>query len=341
MTVISLGALSARGSDTIKTLRLEKSSDMLNWQMVPISQAMINPDGTLKLVGGEVAKEFYRLRIEEKGEASDYSLIRAGSFRMGNTSGDGFTDAFPVTVTVGEFMIRKTETTLGEWREVRQWAVQNGYDDLSEGIGKGNDHPVTTVSWHDVVKWCNAKSQKDGLRPCYTLAGAVLKSGLGIPCVDWYANGYRLPTEAEWEKSARGGFVGKRFPWGSDSIGHANANYFASGTSNGNLSGEAGFHPTYKTGPYPYTNPVDKFEPNPFGLKNVSGNVFEWCWDWYESYVDGAIDPRGPLNGFNRVSRGGSWGFSSANAATCSYRKPYLPGARDNNLGFRLARSAQ
>jgi formylglycine-generating enzyme required for sulfatase activity len=225
---------------------------------------------------------------------------------MGRTSGDTDADAPPITVTVSPFYIQQTETTKAQWDEVRTWAVNNGYTDLGAGAGKAANHPVHSVNWWDVVKWCNARSEKEGLTPVYTVGGAVMRTGTTAPTANWSANGYRLPTEAEWEKAARGGVEGKRFPWGTDTISHAQANFrynggetYATGTSN--------FHPTYATGGDSCTSPVGSFGANGYGLYDMAGNVWEWSWDWYgaSSYVNGATDPRGAASGSDRVTRGG------------------------------------
>jgi formylglycine-generating enzyme required for sulfatase activity len=273
---------------------------------------------------------------------TDFSFIPSGSFQMGRTSGDTDVDAPPITVTVSSFYLSQTETTKALWDEVRVWAVSNGYVDLSAGAGKASDHPVQTVTWWDAVKWCNARSEKERLSPCYKAGAQVLRSGTGLTSVDWSANGYRLPTEAEWERAARGGVAGYRFPHGSDVVIHAQANYSAQGPFWGNLSGSIGFHPDYISGEEPYTSPVGSFPANPYGLSDMSGNVWEWCWDWYEEAYyqtsNGSTNPRGPSAGTLRVRRGGSY-FTESYSMRCSNRYHGNPAGKSGLIGFRVART--
>lgn len=260
---------------------------------------------------------------------------------MGRTSGDTDSNAPPITVTVSPFYLAETETTKALWDEVRTWAVSNGYSDLAAGVGKAASHPVQTVSWWDVVKWCNARSEMDGLTPVYTVGGNVMRTGTTAPEVNWSANGYRLPTEAEWEKAARGGVSGKRFPSGSDTISHTEANYYGSTSYAYDLSPINNYHPTYATGGFPYTSPVGSFAGNTYGLKEMAGNVLEWCWDWYGEtyYTTGFTDPRGPATGSFRVFRGGGWN-GEAIYSRASLRDFDSPSGATYYLGFRSARSS-
>jgi formylglycine-generating enzyme required for sulfatase activity len=258
-----------------------------------------------------------------------------------------------VTVTVSSFYLQEKETTKAQWDEVRTWGSANGYTDLAVGAGKAASHPVQTVSWWDAVKWCNARSEREGLTPVYTVSGVTMKTGTTVPDVNWSANGYRLPTEAEWEKAARGGVSGKRFPWGTDTISHAQANYRVysqDGTTNfysydveprPPATGTDYYHPSYTAGGTPYTSPVGSFGANPFGLYDMSGNVWEWCWDWYgaSSYVNAATNPRGASSGSARVLRGGSW-FNIAISGRAAHRSNGSPGIRFNYGGVRPARSS-
>ncbi len=233
---------------------------------------------------------------------SEFVLVKGGAFQMGQRG-----IAEPVhAVTLGDYRLSKYEVTQGEWQSVmgsNPSAIQ-GYKNL----------PVESVSWLDAVAFCNAKSLKDGLAPAYRVDGA------SVTC-DFGADGYRLPTEAEWEYAARGGQKsrGTRYA-GSDDI---DAVAFYKGNS-GDLAHEVALKAA-----------------NELGLYDMSGNVWEWCWDNFGSY-DAAdqTDPVGPGGDDYRVLRGGSWYYNEDGART-SIRYPYDPSYRDEFIGLRLAQSVR
>jgi formylglycine-generating enzyme required for sulfatase activity len=291
----------------------------------------------------------YSARMRYKVTATDppvgFSLIPAGSFQMGDQSSPlvGNSSELPVhSVYVSAFYLGKYEVTKELWDEVRAWGLNNGYTDLAAGNGtnasKGANHPVHSITWYDMVKWCNARSQKEGLAPCYTVTGATYKTGNSNPVCNWSATGYRLPTEAEWEKAARGGVVAKMFSWGTDTITHSQANYYSSSSYAYDMSPTGGYHPTYAVGGKPYSSPVGSFAPNGYGLHDMAGNMWERCWDWYGSYAAGSqTNPRGPASGSYRVLRGGRWS-GSAGLARCAARGNDSPAGAPSDSGFRLAR---
>jgi len=276
-------------------------------------------------------------------------LIPEGAFRMGDAFTEGESTELPVhTVTVSAFYMDQYAVTKALWDEVRTWADNEGmgYTDLPAGGSKGLSHPVHTVSWYAAVQWANARSERDGLTPVYyTTAGfnTIYKTGTGTAHPDWSANGYRLPTEAEWEKAARGGVGWRRFPWADgNTFAHTRANCNASPSMRDyDVSATSGYHPDYSGDSSPHTSPVGSFAPNGYGLYDMAGNVWEWCWDWQQDsyYADSPeSDPRGPAGPLSfRVLRGGSW-FNFPNNARAASRGFNSPGSENNLIGFRCAR---
>ncbi len=276
---------------------------------------------------------------------SGMALIQAGDF-IKTDYPDGSSWA---TNYISAFYISRTAITKAHWDTVRSWASTNGYTDLPVGGGKGADHPVHTVSWYDVVKWCNARSEMEGLTPVYTTDDSqttVYRTGvidLSNACVNWTVRGYRLPTASEWEKAARGGLHAHRFPWGhtTNMISHDQAN-FANGDVEAYQYGTTGYHPDYNDGTMPYTSPVGSFAPNGYGLYDMTGNVWEWCWDRHAAggYYVAGTDPRGPDTGLHRVIRGGGW-YDYATYCRSAFRSNRYPYLALNDRGFRVALPVQ
>ncbi len=288
---------------------------------------------------------FYRVRATAASTnpppLGAFALIPAGTFTMGDVPLDGLTNAPAHIVNVSAFYMAKNLTTKAEWDEVRTWALSHAYTGFVAGAGKGADHPVQTVSWYDALKYCNARSEMEGLTPCYRVGGAVMRTTSSTPpTVSWDANGYRLPTEAEWEKAARGGLYGKRFLFG-DAIHQTQANFYNPDGDWYQPPEPIGFHPTYATGGFPYTSPVGSFPANGYGVRDMAGNVFQYCWDRFGPYDVGTpTDPRGATSGTVRVTRGGSWG-NDPFYCRIAFRSSSSPsGASHDAQGFRVARSS-
>jgi len=296
-----------------------------------------------------IAYSMYLTAGGQTPASSGFALIPAGSFQMGDALVGGYPDEKPVhPVNVKAFYMEKMLVTNEAWDDVRTWGSSHDYTDLPAGSvsgttnhSKGGAHPVVYVNWYDAVKWCNARSEKDGLAPCYITGtqGAIYRTGNcdSVVC-NWSAPGYRLPTEAEWEKAARGGLSGKRFPWG-DTITHDQANYCSSASCSYDVSLTRGYQPTWATESTPHTSPVGAFAPNGYGLYDMAGNVWERCWDWYASYSDSSVsNPQGSASGSCRVFRGGSWYSYGARGCRTSHRGYYFPGDASDYVGFRSAR---
>ena len=308
------------------------------WTTVVPGPVVVNGNNTVtNPISG--SQQFYRL--SQSAIRSGMALIPAGSFTMGDNL-DGLSDATPtVSVTVSAFYMDVNLVSYSQWQTVYNWATSHGYGFDYAGAGKAANQPVQTVDWYDTVKWSNARSQQAGLTPVYyTDAGLTqvyTNKDTDAIYPNWAAKGYRLPTEAEWEKAARGGLSGQRFPWG-DTISESQANYYGYTIFAYDL-GPNGYNSIGIIGGSPYTSPVGSFAANGYGLYDMAGNVEEWCWDWYGTPYGQptTTNPTGPAFGSNRVFRGGNWG-STAYVARCASRYNSDAGYASGSFGFRCVR---
>lgn len=279
-----------------------------------------NPDTESEQPSASNSLEATDMQVPE-----NFVLIKGGSFQMGSPESEAWRSADETqhTVTVSDFYMSKYELTQKEYEEI----TGNNPSNFS-----GENLPVENISWLDAVAYCNARSEKDGLTPVYTIDGQNISW-------DRSANGYRLPTEAEWEYACRAGTTTPFYIENSPSDEDANYyghypygiedNYF----SQGNLE--------VKPGEYRETTvPVDSFSENPYGLYNMHGNVSEWVWDYYGEYpTDEQTDPAGPAAGTLRVYRGGGWNDFAKNMRS-AYRATLEQNRGSFNIGIRLVLNA-
>lgn len=261
----------------------------------------IEPKIEPKLIEKKINKQKYKpnpLLIDK------FVFVEGGSFKMG--SKDGRSNEKPIhKVIISDFYISKYPVTQGEWSEIME-------NNPSCFIGK--DNPVENISWYDAVEFCNKKSLKEGLELVYSISNKKT-------ICNFSRNGYRLPTEAEWEFAARGGNKSKGYKYsGSDTLAEVTE---------------------FKGSNDKSTKIVGSKKENELDIYDMSGNVWEWCWDWngsYSSFVQ--TDPVGPSKGYYRVIRGGCR-YYSATSCRVSDRYRYFPADGYYSLGFRLARSAK
>ncbi len=250
-------------------------------------------------------------------------LIPAGTFNMGDVMGDKeFNNETVHSVTLSDFLIGKHEVTFDEYDALCE--ATNRKKPKDEGWGR-SQRPVINVSWEDAVAYCNWRSKQESLQEAYSISGSTVTA-------HWQANGYRLPTEAEWEYAAREGGKKVRFGNGKDIADPKEINFAASASYKKEYSVVGEYRK--KTVPVGSLN-----SPNSLGLHDMSGNVWEWCWDWYGEYPSEAqTNPKGPSTGSFRVLRGGSWS-NDPQGCRVAFRVSLTPGYRYYDIGFRLART--
>lgn len=240
-------------------------------------------------------------------------FIEGGSYWMGSNEGAFAANEKAYQVTISSYYIAKTETTQELWASVMG---------SNPSRFQGKDRPVEYVSWYDAVRFCNALSKAEGLEEPYTISGSS---------VQWNreANGYRLPTEAEWEYAARGG------PLGAITETALTRAYYSGGNNPSSVA-------WYDANSGRTTKSVATKEANELGLYDMSGNVWEWCWDWYNNYPETPQEnPAGPeVSSGRRVMRGGAW-FTPVNLIRTTYRYWNAPSFKVNSVGFRVARNVE
>lgn len=257
--------------------------------------------------------------------AQEMVFIEGGSFLMGSPESENWREADETLhrVAVDGFFISRCEVTQAQFEAVMG---------RNPSAFRGGKLPVESVTWHDAVEFCNALSAREGLSPAYKTDG-------GRVVWDRAADGYRLPTEAEWEYAAR---AGTRTPFSSAKApGDADANFYAHYPYN--IEQNYFDNSALETKPGYYrqrTVDVGSFKPNGNGLYDIHGNVAEWCWDIYGAYPAGAAEnPSGAEKGATRVCRGGGWNDFGKHLR-CAYRSSQLPDDASASRGFRVVRSA-
>jgi formylglycine-generating enzyme required for sulfatase activity len=240
--------------------------------------------------------------------------VNGGVFTMGSPVGEPGRSSQEAQrqVTLDSFYLSRHEITQAQYLEIMG---------VNPSHFKGNSLPVEQVTWFNAVEFCNRLSEGEGLTPAYTINGNN---------VTWNrsANGYRLPTEAEWEYACRSG-TQTAFFYG-DNITSSHANFNGSRPYNNNARS------SYRQ----ITVSAGSFQPNSFGLYDMHGNVAEWCWDWHGEYARGEqVNPAGAASGGYKVFRGGGWNHS-ADFLRCAHRSALVPSNRGHYLGFRIARNA-
>jgi formylglycine-generating enzyme required for sulfatase activity len=258
--------------------------------------------------------------------------IPGGTFRMGSPRGSGLLIERPDhQVTLHDFLLGQFEVTQGQYFDITGMRPSSCRTNPElRGPEGWKSLPVEMVNWYEALIFCNKLSLKEKLKPVYRVNGKVNPDDWGTAPTDeetatWHvewvhgANGYRLPTESEWEYAARGGSESQNFKY-----------------AGGNTPDDVLW---YYENSETQSHQIGKKAPNELGLYDMSGNVMEWCWDWQGVYTAAAKEnPLGPHSGLYRIIRGGGWSYA-VEYCLVAHRHNNLPYYRGVNLGFRVARS--
>jgi formylglycine-generating enzyme len=338
---------------------------VLSWNLSPtggtyiIERAPMASTGWLHYARGVSSNEFTSVQVIHSDPPPGFRFIPGGRFMMGDILRD-HTVADPVhPVQISSFFMLAHEVTTGELAEVFQWAYEKQMVMVADNFIRdlrgtnlvrlgavsselrfatnrimvrrpGREmYPANHMTWYGAVTYCNFLSMMHGLPPSYNLE---------VWSCNFTNRGYRLPTESEWEYASRAGAQGRRFPWhDSDTITHSQANYRSSTNNAYDISVTRGYHPENARN-IPSSSPVGSFAMNQYGLYDMSGNVWEWVWDWWNRYPAGfLVDPTGPATGRHRIFRGGAWKTTAERVTNASRYISAVPDSTVEDVGFRIA----
>ncbi|MBI2027663.1 MAG: SUMF1/EgtB/PvdO family nonheme iron enzyme [Deltaproteobacteria bacterium] len=262
------------------------------------------------------AEQITREEMLDLSNEKAFAWIEGGKFKMGSNDGDP--DEAPVhEVVVDGFYMLRTEVTRGQWKN-----LMGTYPDPEESTEVGDEAPVVNISWYEALEFCNRLSKAHGKEAVYDLSNEEKIK------VNWEASGYRLPTEAEWEYAARGGSEGDYCFSGQKNERGEDLHLEDYGWFDQNSDGKP--------------HDVGMKAPNKYGLHDMHGNVWEWCWDRYDKryYKNRANDknPFGPKEGSGRVMRGGGWGGDARGLRSADRGYVWSDGRADD-VGFRPLRT--
>lgn len=315
------------------------SSDLRNWTYADFSYPHFEGDRIVIEAENTGESRYFRVELYREVDPVDlagFVPIPAGSFSMGSPVNEPGREEEEVlhTVEISQgFLMGETEVTWSQWNDTRDEAVLRGYTDISVGFNGYNgdssgDHPVTGMNWFDTIKWCNLRSELEGRTPVYYTspefgAETVYKQGMDTVYVDGLANGYRLPTEAEWEYVCRSGTSTPFFNGAIvDELSELEPYLDQVGWYSGNSPNG--------------TSVVGQKLANGLGLHDMHGNVWEFCWDAYGPYSGDAIDPSGEGNSeFYRLARGGGWS-SPLEDCRSAHRVRATARRANSSVGFRI-----